>query len=339
MRSRITDTAALTAVMVGLLIVVITALLIATKDPEQPAARLPDPTAPPPTAPADPEASATGQTKPPRPTRSPGDRETCVDGGTRTRLTVLTFNIHSARTPDGSVRLAEIASELATWDADVVLLQEVDRGRAWTGGVDMPAVLADQLDMAWAFGTNVRRSATNLYGTAILSRFPIESYRNTLLPAPPGTQQRGLLNAVIDVDGTRMSVYGTHLEHTSSDARVQQMQTIAPILAADELPKVFGGDLNAKPGSPVLLAAGPAVQDTWKAIGDGAGLTHPAGVPQHRIDYLMHGDGSDADLAPLATQVLTSNVSDHRAVWATYELSSGSATDVCVPVVPEQDQG
>src|SRR6478735_3159683 len=149
MRSRISDTAALTALMVGLLIVVITALLVVTRDPKQPAARTPGQT-PAPTA----EASATGQTKPPRPSRSPGDRETCVDGGTRTRLTVLTFNIHSARSADGSVHLAEIGSELATWDADVVLLQEVDRGRAWTGGVDMPAVLADRLGMAWAFGTN-----------------------------------------------------------------------------------------------------------------------------------------------------------------------------------------
>lgn len=337
MRSRISDTAALTAVMVGLLVVVITALLVVTKEPQQPAARAPGPTpTPPPTAAPTAEASATGQTKPPRPTRSPGDRETCVDGGTRTRLTVLSFNIHSARTADGSVRLSEIASELATWDADVVLLQEVDRGRAWTGGVDMPAVLADQLGTAWAFGTNVRRSATNLYGTAILSRFPIESYRNTPLPAPPGTQQRGLLHAVIDVDGIEMSVYDTHLEHTSSDARLQQMRTIAPILAADSRPKVFGGDLNARPGSPVLLAAGSSVRDTWQAIGEGSGLTHPAGVPRHRIDYLMHGDGSTADLAPLATQVLASRVSDHRAVWATYQLSSGSGTDVCVPVVPQQ---
>lgn len=338
MRSRISDTAALTALMVGLLVVVITGLLVLTNKTKQPAAQQPSP--PRTTGPAPgPTASATGETKPPRPTRPPGDRETCVGGETRTRLTVLTFNIHSARTADGSVHLAEISEELATWDADVVLLQEVDRGRAWTGGVDMPAVLADRLGMAWAFGTNVRRSATNLYGTAILSRFPIESYRNTALPAPPGTQQRGLLNAVIDVDGTRMSVYDTHLEHTSADARVQQMRAIAPILAADELPKVFGGDLNAKPGSPVLLAAGPAVQDTWQAIGDGAGLTHPAGVPQHRIDYLMHGAGSDTDLAPLTTEVLASNVSDHRAVWATYELTSGSDTDVCIPVVPEQNQG
>ncbi|WP_243058012.1 endonuclease/exonuclease/phosphatase family protein [Nocardioides sp. SR21] len=336
MRSRISDTAALTAVMVGLLIVVITALLVVTDEPQQPAARTSPSPSVTPTATPTAEASATGQTKPPRPTRSPGDRETCVDGGTRSRLTVLTFNIHSARTPDGSVRLSEIASELATWDADVVLLQEVDRGRAWTGGVDMPAVLADQLGLAWAFGTNVRRSATNLYGTAILSRFPIESYTNTALPAPPGTQQRGLLNAVVDVDGTEMSVYGTHLEHTSADARVQQMRAIAPILAADPRPKVFGGDLNARPGSPVLLAAGSSVRDTWQAIGDGAGLTHPAGVPQHRIDYLMHGDGSAAELAPLAAQVLASNVSDHRAVWATYELTSGSDTAVCVPVVPEQ---
>ncbi len=333
MRSSFSGTAALTAVMVVLLFGVIAALLVLT-DPSSP----PGPPAAGPSA--TPEASATIAPETPRPTRTtrPGQQQTCVAGARKAALTVVTFNIHSAREHDGSVNLARIAAELEAWDADVILLQEVDRYRLWTGQIDMPVVLADQLDMAWTFGANVQRSARNSYGTAILSRYPVESFHNTLLPAPPGTQQRGLLRATIDVDGIRISVYGTHLEHTSADARLQQMRVIAPILRADPLPKIFGGDLNARPGSPVLDAVTNVARDTWATVGVGSGLTHPVDNPRTRIDFLLYAGGSTADLVPLNTDVLDSAVSDHRAVWASYQLTTADG-DVCIPVVPEQDQG
>jgi endonuclease/exonuclease/phosphatase family metal-dependent hydrolase len=260
----------------------------------------------------------------------------CVHDDKTSRLTVLTFNIHSARAGDGSVHLSTIADELRRWRADVVLLQEVDRGRAWTGRVDMPSVLAKALGASWTFGANVRRSATNEYGTAILSRFPIVASRNVSLPAPPGTQQRGLLAATIDVDGTRVSVYDTHLENTSSRARLLQMRAITRVLAADRRPMVLGGDLNSRPGSPVLHLATQQLRDTWRAVGVGPGYTHSRLSPRTRIDYLLHSDGRDADLEPVAASVLRSGVSDHWAVRAGYRLVSRSG-EICVPVLGSGD--
>jgi endonuclease/exonuclease/phosphatase family metal-dependent hydrolase len=259
----------------------------------------------------------------------------CVPRATTTRLSVLTFNIHSARTSDGRVDLASIGREIAAWDADIVLLEEVDRGRLWTGQVDMPSVLAGRLGMSWAFGSNVQRSPTNQYGTAILSRYPILATRNVALPAPPGTQQRGLLRATVDLDGTAMSVYVTHLENTSPDARLRQIRAIVPILRADPRPKLFGGDLNSVPGSPVLAAARTVVVDTWPGLGPAPGFTAPAGHPRVRIDYLMYDGGEGVELTPLGAQLLTSAVSDHLAVRATYRVTIGEG-DVCVPVLEQQ---
>jgi endonuclease/exonuclease/phosphatase family metal-dependent hydrolase len=258
----------------------------------------------------------------------------CVPQEEQRQLTAVSFNIHSAREHDGRVDLGTIADEIAAMRADVVLLQEVDRGRAWTQRLDMPALLADRLDMSWAFGANVVRSPTNQYGTAILSRYPIVSSRNVLLPDPRGTQQRGLLHAVVDVHGTEVSIYDTHLEATSSAARLQQIRVITPILRADPRPRLFGGDLNSGPASGVLVAARSVLADTWTAVGSGAGLTVPGGAPRIRIDYLLFGDGrsdgGSADLEPLAVQVLPSQVSDHRAVRATYRLTT-EGEPVCVP--------
>jgi endonuclease/exonuclease/phosphatase family metal-dependent hydrolase len=320
-----------------LLVAIVLLAALALRDESSPDAARPasHPTPAPSATPADrggtpaPSArpSESGSAAPSDPTAT-----VCVPPTAPRRLSVLTFNIHSARARDGRVDLATIGREIAAWDADVVLLQEVDRGRAWTGRVDMPAVLAGRLGTSWTFGSNVRRSPTNQYGTAILSRYPILSSRNTLLPAPPGTQQRGLLRATIDVDGVPLSVYDTHLENGSHAARLRQIRTIVPILRADPRPKLLGGDLNSVPGSPMLAAARTAVTDTWPEVASDAGLTAPGGNPRVRIDYLMYAGGQGVQLTPLRAQLLTSAVSDHRAVRATYRVSA-DGRKVCVPVL------
>lgn len=268
--------------------------------------------------------------------RKPRAQRTCVDTSTQRLLTVVTFNIHSARTHDGRVDLAAVAHALKTWDADIVLLQEVDRGRAWSRRIDMPASLAQQLGRYWTFGNNVQRSATNQYGTAILSRYPITSSTNTALPRPGDTQQRGLLHATIDVDGTELSVYDTHLQNASTTARAAQIAAITPILAADDGPTVFGGDLNAGPGSSVIAAARAVMTDSWAEVGTGSGATVPAANPRVRIDYLFHRNGSGVRLRPLQSAVLSSGISDHRAVWVRYQLTT-AGDDVCLPVLDDTD--
>jgi endonuclease/exonuclease/phosphatase family metal-dependent hydrolase len=255
---------------------------------------------------------------------------TCVPQDRVQPLTVVTFNIHSARAPDGHVRVGTIADELASWHPDVVLLQEVDRGRAWSDHIDMPAVIAGRLGMHWAFGANVVRSPTNQYGTAVLSRFPIASSSNVHLPAPAGTQQRGLLHAVLDVDGAELSVYDTHLENTSRPARDEQIRAIMPVLRADPRPKLFGGDLNSAPASTVVTSARSLLTDTWAVVGSGDGLTAPAGHPRVRIDYLLYGNGEGSTFAPRTIERLHSAVSDHYAVRAEYQLTT-IGKDVCVP--------
>ncbi|MBZ5737291.1 endonuclease/exonuclease/phosphatase family protein [Nocardioides mangrovi] len=281
------------------------------------------------------DPTAPGSAKPPKPPK-PG--ETCVPAERTDEITVVTFNIHSARTGTGAVGLAQIGAELAAMKPDVVLLQEVDRGRAWSARLDMPSVLAKDLDMHWAFGDNVRRTTTNQYGTAILSRFPIVSWHNQLLPRPPGTQQRGLLETILDIDGVRTHVYVTHLENSSPTARLLQMRAIAPVLRADTGPKLLGGDFNSVSTSPVGALARSVLSDTWRAIGSGSGLTAPAGAPRVRIDYLYYGNGGDTTITPRSIEVMPrSAVSDHRAVRATYTLSTGSADNVCVPVIGQDD--
>lgn len=241
------------------------------------------------------------------------DAPSCVPALSSHSLLVLTLNIHS-----GSGDLAQIAAEIQAWQADVVLLQEVDRDRTHSGNQDQAAWLGEKLGMHAVFGANAAMEAAHdgrpagMLGNAILSRFPVTDSANLALPRPAGTQQRGLLRATIDLGDQLVDVYATHLDHTSPDARIPQAQAIHEVVRTDPLPHIVGGDFNAVSDSPAYRIVARGLRDTWLEIGEGDGLTVPPNVPQRRIDYVLH----TADFEPLQAVVIRSAVSDHRAVRA-----------------------
>ena len=334
------STAAATAVvvlLVGLAIAVLVTLGGGVEPPAPTAARgttepatvVPTSSAPTPTAPATPKPTRT-----PRPTEPglpQGTGEVCVPQVNEKTLTVMTFNIKSGRVT-GRVDMGRVGDQIAVYSPDIVLLQEVDKGRAWSNRLDETAVLGQRLGMEWAFGGNDVRSPTNMLGNAILSRFPIRTSNNVQLPALPGKHRRGLLGALVDVGGIEVEVYSTHLEHTSSADRERQVGAIADVLGPREAPRFLGGDFNAGPTSAVMARARTLATDTWSAVGSGAGFTAPSGRPRVRIDYLMH-DGSDTvEVTPLLIRVLPTSASDHRAVMASYRLRQDEG-EICVPAL------
>ena len=275
---------------------------------------LPSPTTPAtPSAPSAPDASPTGP--PPLDIKQQGEQQ-CVPTDEDVDLTVVSYNIKSGH---GGGSLAQIAATLRDTGADIVLLQEVDQLRFASGRIDQPAYFAEQLDMAYAFGKNVNHAGGGGYGTLVLSRYPLVSAQNTFLPQPAGTQRRGLLHVVVDVDDTEVSIYNTHLQNANATARLLQARSIGALVAGDPRPRILGGDMNAPPGSDPMNVLTASWSDTWAQVGSGAGRTAPAGQPRARIDYLLHGgDG----LTPLAADVLGVRLSDHLAVRAAYRLAA-----------------
>jgi len=67
---------------------------------------------------------------------------------------------------------------------------------------------------------------------AILSDFPILESRNTLLPRTGKNEQRGLLEALINVRGVPLRVFNTHLQHNSQAEREAQATVILDIIGA-----------------------------------------------------------------------------------------------------------
>src|SRR4051795_11635278 len=70
-------------------------------------------------------------------------------------LQVLVFNVHAGKDAAGQDRLGELASLVRSTAADIVLLQEVDRGTNRSGKVDQLQSLIDNTRYQGVFGRSL----------------------------------------------------------------------------------------------------------------------------------------------------------------------------------------
>ena len=170
--------------------------------------------------------------------------------------------------------------------------------------VDQAQWLADRLGMHVVYGANLDLDPPaadrprRQYGTAILSSHPIVYSRNTLLPRPQNGEQRGLLEAAIDVDGTRVRVANTHLQHNSAVERRAQTERIAELLAPVSTPVILRRRPQRPSGRGRARAAGAALRRRVDAWRDRRRFTYPASAPNARIDYVL--TTQDVDVSPRA---------------------------------------
>lgn len=307
------------AIVAALLTVLVVTLVVVLRRPTPPPQTSPAPSSGPEATPAPPAGSpGPGTVLAPCPPPSPAGALT---------LSVLTFNIHGAVDKRNRYDLRRVAEEIAAWDVDVVLVQEIHRFRPLSGFDQQPTELAERLGMEVAFGQNFsRRAKVEGYprrrtGTAILSRYPILDHRNTPLPNRAGLEQRGLLRATLDVGGREVDVYGTHLQPGGVGIRSEQVAAIRQVIETRDpggrRPFLLGGDFNSEPDSPPMRLATAFATDPWPQVGVGVGETVRPRQPRARVDYVLLGPRWRA----VRARTLLSQVSDHRAVRVQVELS------------------
>lgn len=231
----------------------------------------------------------------------------------------MSYNIRHGEGIDGRIDLARIASVITGENADLVALQEVDRGVERTGRRDLFAELAALTGMTAIFSNNYAYQGGE-YGNAVLTRFPVRRWANTHLRMLRPGEQRGVLQVVVDVHGRDLLVLCTHIDYRPDDAeRLLNVEQFGEVLAQYEgLPVLFGGDFNDTPGSRTYLAMSRTFDDVWAKVGEGDGFTIPSSAPAKRIDYLWIRKGSS--LRPLRAWVPETEASDHRPLVAEVEL-------------------
>lgn len=239
-------------------------------------------------------------------------------------LRVLVFNIHAGKDAAGQPNLEQVAALVKSTRADLVLLQEVDRGTRRSGKVDQLKVLADLTGYDAAFGRSLDYDG-GVYGIAALSSQRIASHATESLPIEPpqaraggSYEPRAALTLAAATRVGPLSAVNTHLDASRDEHyRLQESRHIVAMmkmLTAGGARAVAGGDYNAEPGSETykqLIAGG--LRDAWRECGTGNGLTYPASRPVKRIDYLF----LTADLRCASAEVIETTISDHRPLLVT----------------------
>ena len=150
---------------------------------------------------------------------------------------VLVYNIHAGKTVHGVASIEQIAQVVQSTNADIVMLQEVDKGTKRSGNVDQPAELARLTGFHVAFGSALDYDGGK-YGVAVLSRWPIISDTLFHLPVePPQTraggsmEPRGALRVMIRSPRGTLAVINTHLDASGDDRwRKQEADSIMSVL-------------------------------------------------------------------------------------------------------------
>lgn len=223
---------------------------------------------------------------------------------------IASYNIRHGAGNDDLVDIARTGRAIQALGADIVALQEVDRGVERSGSTDQPQLLGKQLGMNPAFGAFFPYQGGE-YGIAILSRFPIA--RVDELHLPEGNEPRIALSAEIELpSGRHIRVISVHFDWVRNDSfRYAQAETLKAMLDTISMPMVLLGDFNDQPGSRTLALFTQSFTPAVKPDSDH--FTFSSTRPNQELDHIMFAPSNawEPAQARIVTDTLTS---DHRPV-------------------------
>lgn len=230
-------------------------------------------------------------------------------GAARSRLRVMSYNIHGGLGMDGRRSLERIAGAILAAGPDLASLQEVHCRLPWSGFRDQPRRLAWLTSLRPLFLGSFSIGA-GAFGNAWLTRAPAARLRRCRLPG--GGEPRAALCLDFHLDGKPVRALGTHLGLSEED-RAAQARQLAELVEGAPGPVLLLGDLNAAPGAPeveCLLRAGLRHAVPPEAP------TFPADTPKERIDYILVSEHWEVH----AGSVPATLASDHLPVVAEVSL-------------------
>lgn len=218
--------------------------------------------------------------------------------------------------------LDDIAAFLIRVNADVVALQEADDSSAWSGGFDHVAYLAKKAGFHYYVYTEHAQITMGNYGTAIMSRWPIEEAIGLTFADSPPTTNKGLTLAQIrwrNPDTQDMpqliDIVSVHLDFSRKSVRRGQVDEMAELITPRNNPLVIMGDFNSE-----LLAKKYTVDSFAESSSMHVYDAENEDLNTYkdkRLDWILLSREIEFNSYRTEAEVL----SDHRAVVANIKLS------------------
>jgi endonuclease/exonuclease/phosphatase family metal-dependent hydrolase len=247
-------------------------------------------------------------------------------------MRVVTFNILNGRSPaDDQVDLRTFQDVIASLDADVLALQEVDRNQPRSGAQDLTAAAAEAMGAvehrfvaalsgspgaAWVAATGREQPDSAAYGIALLSRRPVSAwevirlpalrtrvpmwFRGHRLPTLIRDEPRVAVAAMVDGPSGPLTVANTHLSFVPW-WNGQQLRALVRGLAGVRRPLLLVGDLNMGPRRAASLTGMRSLVSA---------PTFPVDHPVEQIDHVL----ADGPLHAAHGEARQLPLSDHRAL-------------------------
>ncbi len=243
---------------------------------------------------------------------------------------ILTYNVHRCVGVDRRLDVGRVADVIAAQSPDIVALQELDVGRARTGGVDQAHRIAHRLGMAFHFNAALRVEE-ELYGDAILTALPERLVKAGPIPGHPRfsrLEPRGAVWVAIQADGVELQVINTHLGLVPREQRLQAEGLVGPdwLGGAGDGPLVLVGDMNATPRNAAYrIFARRLTESRRMARPRRATPTFPSTFPVLPLDHVFLGRGLSVTAVSTPLDPLTRLASDHLPLVVDVSVDAATA--------------
>ena len=256
---------------------------------------------------------------------------------------IMTFNIHFGNSANNEFDILRISKVIKGSKSDIVCLQEVDNN--WSSRSDyqsLVSIISKKADLPYYIFNPIYNKTSSRgskypneqFGTAILSKYKILESHDYIIsrwstqkgdpkPGESGfpSQLHGFGNVILDINGTNISVYNTHLDYRSEPPKGYK-ETMRAIQVREMLniikykyPTILTGDMNADlSAKDVFEPLLKYFDDAWTIAGKGNGLSFPCVNPKKRIDYILVGKNSNIRVKN--AYVIQKEASDHLPVVA-----------------------
>jgi endonuclease/exonuclease/phosphatase family metal-dependent hydrolase len=232
----------------------------------------------------------------------------------------------------GEINLDATLAELRRHDADIVLLQEVERAQPTGTQLNPPpnyTRLIAGLDTSYGWFGYPKADERELpfgVGLAILSRTPLRDMIRLELPSPPiefefegkktTPTDRLLIGAKTTVHGHELQLFNTHLLAffmlgASSSGYPTQRETVARQLASSHGPTIIGGDFNVRNHVDLIAQFGAVGYHTAQV----------QAVTWRRQPYVLDHIFYNNSLRLVSQAVVPTLTSDHHLVIADFDFA------------------